>query len=89
MDTRNKYKYANRESYFDIAEHTRDEIKNYGYDYHGKLFRKSVSGLYFEDEKKERIFEVFDNLISYVIDQVKMIKKFRNYALEKKHIKMR
>lgn len=89
MDTRNTNKYANRKSYYDIAEHIRDDVKNYGFDFHGNLFRKSVSGLFFEDVKKERILNLYDILLSYIIDKIKLIKIFRNYTLDKNHIKMR
>lgn len=82
-------KYSNRESYYDVAEHTQDNIRNYGFIYKGKLFHRSVSRIYFDDEKKANILAVFDGLLTYVIDQIKMIKKFRNYALSKKHTKMR
>jgi hypothetical protein len=82
-------KYANRQSYFEVAEHTRDNIRNYGFDYHGKLFQRSVSKVYFDDEKKSGILSVFDDMISYIIDYIKMIKKSRNYAVKKTHVKMR
>jgi hypothetical protein len=82
-------KYANRQSYFEVAEHTRDNIRNYGFDYHGKLFQRSVSKVYFDDEKKSGILSVFDGMISYIIDYIKMIKKSRNYAVKKTHVKMR
>jgi len=84
-----KYKYVNRDSYFDVAEHIVDDVKNTGFDYHGQLFRKSVSSIYFNDNKKAAILTVFDGMMSYIIDQIKMIKKFRSYAIKKNNIKLR
>ncbi|MCK9574574.1 MAG: hypothetical protein WC979_01570 [Candidatus Pacearchaeota archaeon] len=88
MATKNN-KYANRPSYFEVAEHFQDDVQNYGFDYHGKLFERSISKIYFDDPRKTGILQSFDDLLSYVIDSIKYIKKFRNYAINKNHIKMR
>lgn len=82
-------KYSVRKSYFEVAEHVLDDIKNTGFDYHGELFKKSISSIYFNDDKKTAILTVFDGLLSYIIDRIKMIKKFRNYAVKKNDIKIR
>lgn len=83
------YSYTNKDSYFDIAEHSQDDIKNYGFNYEGNLFKNSISKIYFSDNKKDAILTVFDALISYIINQVKMIKKFHNYAMKKNYNKLR
>lgn len=81
--------HLKRVSYYDISEHIVDDIKNYGFDYQGKLFEKSVSNLYFQDPKKSRILALFDGMMSHVIDRIKLIKKFRNYAMDKNYTKFR
>jgi len=79
--TRNVQK--TRTSYFQISEHRLDEIKNTGYDYKGKQFKNSLSKYIYEDPIKEGILEYFENMIYFLTEYVKMIKKSVNYAIDK------
>jgi len=81
--------HLTRPSYFEISNHVLDDIKNYGYKYEGNLFKKSVSNLYFQDAKKDLIFRYFDGMLSYVINRVKLIKIWRNYAMDRRYTKLR
>ena len=83
-----KNKWANRPSLYYSAEHMLDDGQFYGYDYHGKLFEKSVSPVILDHKARKGILDSFDYLICYLIDAVKTIKKFRNYAIDKREIKM-
>jgi len=77
-----------RPSLYYSSEHSLDSGQNYGFDYHGKLFKKTVSPVILDHGGRKGILDSFDVLISYLIDAVKLIKKFRNYAIDKREIKM-
>lgn len=79
--TRNVHK--TRPSYFNISNHRLDDIKNTGYDYKGKQFKNSLSKYLYEDPEKEAILEFFENMIYFLTEYVKMIKKSVNYAIDK------
>lgn len=81
--------WANRKSRYYFAKHVLDEGHKYGYDYHDKLIKRSVSPIFYDDPQRTVILQTFDYIICYIIDQIKMIKKFRNYAIDKRNIRMR
>jgi len=54
-----------------------------GFDYRGKVFRKSLSNVFFLDAKREALLLSFDDVIVWMIDYIKMIKKTFNWTLPK------
>lgn len=78
-----RYFHKTRPSYIQYAEHINDDIKNSGYDYKGKQFKNSLSKYLYEDPIKEDIFAQFENMIYFLTEYVKMIKKTFNYAIDK------
>jgi len=75
--------HLNRESYYDIAESVWDDYKNLGYQYKGMIFRNSISSLFYSDKRKVRIIDELEKMIYHLLEHVKMIKKFRNFAIKK------
>jgi hypothetical protein len=73
-----------KESYYEVAEHIFDDYKNLGYNYNGKLFRNSVSSIYYLDDRKSGVLSKFENMFLFLIDKVKDIKRARNYAIDKR-----
>lgn len=63
-----------------------DDI-NYGFDFRGQLFFRSLSSMIYQNMKYANIFLYMDRWISFLIDYVKMIKKFRNYHFDKDYRK--
>lgn len=80
---RKRNKHLTRESYFYFAEHRLDDLKNGGYNYKDKLYKNTLSSYIYEDPRKERILPFFEKLIYFLTEQVKMIKKSINYAVDK------
>jgi len=76
-----------KKSYFKIAEHRNDDIKNTGYNYEGSQFKNSLSSYLYEDPVKERILVFFEQMIFFLTEYTKMIKKSANYAIEKNFTK--
>jgi hypothetical protein len=75
--------HLKRESFFNISESILDDYKNLGYSYKNNLFRNSISSLYYLDERKIAILIEFEKMLFYLIERVKIIKKFRNFAVDK------
>lgn len=75
--------HLKRESYLNATKHILDDYKNLGYNYKGNLFRRTVSSLFYIDDRKVRILDELEKMIYFLIEQVKFIKKERNYAIEK------
>jgi len=79
-----KNRHLTRESYFDIAENRVKEGQQLGFDYRGKLYEKSVSSLVMADPKRKSIIQKMDELVTYLVESVKNIKKTYNYAVGRK-----
>lgn len=87
--TANRKKWASKPSRYYAANHILDYSSNYGYDYHGNVFKKSVSSIIFDSASRLKIMYLYEVLVCYIIDSIKMIKKCRNYAIDKKSIKLK
>jgi len=79
-----KSRHLTRESYFEIAENRGKEGQQLGFDYRGKLYEKSVSSLILADPKRKSIIQKMDDMVTYLVESVKNIKKTYNYAVGRK-----
>jgi hypothetical protein len=73
-----------RVSYYEVAKHLQDDIKNYGYDYENDLFEKSVSSYLLNSPLRAQIIHRFTILFADLINKVKDIKRSNNFAMDKK-----
>lgn len=55
--------------------HRNDNIKYLGFDYRGQIFKKTLSNILFNDPKRKSILLNIDDIYSYLIDNIKYIKK--------------
>jgi hypothetical protein len=78
-----KNRHLTRESYYDIAENRIKDGQQLGFDYRGKLYEKSVSALVLADDKRKSIIQKMDNMMTYLVESVKNIKKTYNYAIKR------
>lgn len=76
-------KHLTRISYVEAAENRSREGQQLGFDYRGKLYEKSVSPLILADTKRKKIVQKMDELIAYLVDSVKNVKKTYNYAIKR------
>lgn len=76
-----------RVSYYDLADHMQDNIKNHGYDYNKTLFEKSISSYILADNLRGQIISRFTLMFAEIIDRVKDIKRSRYFAMDKKYKK--
>lgn len=76
-----------RVSYYDIANHMQDNIKNHGYDYNKTLFEKTISSYILSDSLRAQIISQFTVLFAEIINRVKEIKRSQYFAMDKKYNK--
>jgi hypothetical protein len=74
-----------KKSLYETAEHSRDDIKNKGFDYHGRIFEKTMSSLIFREEKRSGILASLEEIYYEMIQRVKTIKLHFDYAKKKNY----
>lgn len=72
-----------KKSLYECTEHSRDQILNKGFDYHGQIFKKTMSSFLFKDETRSAILSYIEEVFYEMIEQVKTIKTFYHYARKK------
>lgn len=72
-----------KQSLYEITETSRDDIKNTGFDYEGKIFEKTMSNLLFKEEKRAAILAELEKVVHYLIESVKDIKLAMDYRKRK------
>jgi hypothetical protein len=70
-------------SFWNRVRHRNDHILHVGFDYRGKILQKTLSNVFFLEAKREVLIESMDNVLSWMIDHIKMIKKTFNWTLPK------
>lgn len=78
---RNTFKV--RLPYLYQAKHNNDEYKNLGYDYRGKILRKVTSAELWGNPLQTSMMGQIESLMTYILEQVKMIKKWFSIAHDK------
>ncbi len=78
---RNTYKV--RLPYLFQAKHQNDEFKNLGYDYHGKILKKFTSPEIWANPLQVSLIGQIEAMMTYVLEQAKMIKKWMSIAHDK------
>ena len=74
-----------KKSVYEITESWRDDIKNRGFDYEGKLIQKSVSHELYKDPTRADLISQWEKIVFELVEAVKVIKcvvdwrKSKNY----------
>lgn len=66
-----------------FLEHINDNIKHNGYDYRGKILKKSLSPILYLENKRKYILEKIERVVTFTVEHVKSIKKQYNFYMEK------
>lgn len=75
---------TDRKSYYDFIKTKNDNIPNAGFDYEGKILKKSLSNItYNGDENRTTILGSIEKVIFNLIESTKRIRNFRNYIVPK------
>lgn len=75
--------FPNKKSPRWYCSHHQDIYTELGYDYHGKVFEKSVSPVIFQNKINRAILAHIEPMITYLIDCVKQIKLQFMFSLDK------
>lgn len=72
-----------KQSLYEVTETSRDDIKNTGFSYEGKIFEKTMSSFLFREEKRAAILAELEKVVFYLIESVKDIKLAFDYRKRK------
>lgn len=84
VPARNTHKV--RLPYLYPAKHQNDEFKNLGYDYRGKILRKTTSSELWGNPLQTAMMGQIESMITFVLEQAKMVKKWFSIAHSKDDI---
>ena len=80
--------YSVRLPYLYQAKHHSDEFKNLGYNYAGKILKKTTSPELWGNPLNTAMFGQVESLMTYILETTKMIKKWFSICHEKEDIKI-
>ena len=86
MDVVNKYK--GYKSFWDANRYFGWKVYYEGYDYSKPLLKRSLSGYLYQNEKVAGFLEHLNNFMVGLVDNVKYIRNFFNYAVPKNYKKI-
>lgn len=64
-----------------------NNIKHVGFNYKGRILKRTLSGVFWLENKREMILNKFDEILYNMVEHVKDIKRSMNYILDKKYNK--
>lgn len=75
-----------RSSYLNSAKHLSDNFLNLGYSYSGKILQKMTSPELWANPRQKPLFAQLEAMLTFVLEQVKYIKKTFSIAHDKNSI---
>ena len=76
-----------KKSVYEISEHARDDIKNVGFDYEGKILKKSLSHELYKDPTRADLIDQWEKIVFEMVEAVKKVKTFCDYRKKKDYRK--
>lgn len=77
-----------KNSLYDTANSRIEKINNIGFNYKGKIFRKTLSSYIFMDPKRAVILDQFESWVYFLVEKVKLIRTYYNYTVPKDYTKI-
>lgn len=77
-----------KESLYNITYSRKEQINNIGFDYKGKIFRKTLSSYMFMDPTRTAILNKFETWVYFLVEKVKSIRTYYNYTVPKDYTKI-
>lgn len=65
------------------AIHAQDNYTDLGFDYRGKILKKTISKTIFNNKNNKAILEKVDEMLVFLVDRVKQIKLHYMFSLDK------
>ena len=88
-NTDRKKLYTIRSSYLSQAKHSNDYFINLGYDYRGNLLKNTTSPELWANPTQIPMYGRLEGMITFVLEQVKIIKKTFSIAHEKDNLNIK
>ena len=79
----NIVKYKGFSSIYDVINENRWETKNEGYKYEDKLMENNTSSYLQKNPTMREMFPFLNRIMSHLINSVKYLRNFNNYAIRK------
>jgi len=76
------------DSIYDRTATRVEKINNLGYNYEGKILKKTLSSYLFKDPSRSEILAKIDAILYFLVEKVKTIKTFYNYTVPKNYRKL-
>lgn len=73
----------NKKSSFYFISHIKDNFDDKRYDYHGQVLKHTLSPEMFNNDNQNLILNEIENIINFLIDEVKLIKLHFSIAHDK------
>ena len=80
--------YTIRSSYLTQANHSNDYFTNLGYDYRGNLLKNTTSPELWANPIQTPLYGRIEGMLTFVLEQVKAIKKHFSIAHDKNDLKI-
>lgn len=77
-----------KESLYDLANSRVERLNGLGYDYQGKILRKSLSSYLYTNATRAAILDKFEEWMYFLVEKVKTIKTYYNYTVPKNYRKI-
>lgn len=72
-----------KNSLYDKSNTRKTRIKNTGFDYRGKILRRSLSPYLYGESTRASILDEIDKILTFWVEKVKTVKTFYNYTVPK------
>ena len=82
------FKYKSRIPYYNQIQHVNDNFLNLGYDYYGKLYRNNTSAELWGNPLQIPFIGRLEAMMTFVLENVKSIKKTFSYAHHRDTLKI-
>ena len=87
-DQERKQNFKVRPSYLTQAKHINDNYKNLGYQYRGNILKNGTSPELWANPQQISLYARLEGLLTYVLEEAKMIKKWFSIAHDKNDTKI-
>jgi hypothetical protein len=74
-----------KESLYDKINSRHDKLENIGWNYEGKIFKKSMSPYLLRDPNRLAILTQLEKIVYFLIEKAKYVKNFYNYTVDKNY----
>ena len=82
------FKYKSRIPYYNQISHLNDNFQNLGYDYYGKLYRKTTSPELYGNPLQIPFIGRLEAMMTAILENAKSIKKTFSYAHDRDTLKI-